>query len=277
MDSDVTPDPSTIGEPTCYRHGDRITYLRCSECGRPICPDCSFDSAVGQKCAECAKHTGRGRVVTARSIRTRTPVVTGIIAITVIAYFAQISSADFERLLLFDGSAIQDGEIWRAVTVALVHSRGFILHIALNMYLLYLFGPSLERSVGAAAFLGLYVASAIGGSIFYLISRPLGFAVGASGAIFGLWGAILVGLYQNRRSPAAQAQFRQLLVWLGLNLALPFFVTFIAWEAHVGGLVVGAATMLIWQRLPQGEGLTVRRNVIAWGMAVAGMMAILIL
>ena len=263
-------------EPVCYRHPDRITYLRCSECGKPICPDCSHDSAVGQKCAECAKPVGRGRVVTARQIQNqRTPMVTSIIVVTVVAYLIQRSNVQFTFDFVHSTELVSQGEWWRAITAAFLHSDTSIIHIGFNMYALYLFGPRLERQVGAVTFAGLYLASAIAGSVAFQYLAT-GAALGASGAIFGLFGAVLVGTYPMRHTPHGRAQFQQLLLLLGLNLALPFFIRGIAWQAHVGGLAAGMLIVAVWQRLQPGPQARTQRTVIAYGVAALGLLLILV-
>jgi membrane associated rhomboid family serine protease len=91
-------------------------------------------------------------------------------------------------------------EPWRMLTSAFVHSQGFVLHIVLNMYMLWIFGQVLEPVLGRVRFLAVYLLSAIGGSVGFLLLTPALPAipvVGASGAIFGLFGALLV--IQSRR------------------------------------------------------------------------------
>lgn len=240
--------------PVCYRHPDRVTGLSCSECGKPLCHECSYDAAVGQKCAECAKPVGRNRVITARQMRQSTPVVTGILALTIVAFLVQLQNPGFEADFLQSNRQIANGEWWRIFTAAFLH--GGYMHIGFNMYALWLFGPSLERQLGSAPFAALYMAAAAaGGAAYYLLGSPFGRAVGASGAIFGLFGAWLVGSYRSRNTPAGAAQFRSLLLLLGINLALPFLIPLIAWQAHLGGLIAGAAIMAIWLRLPRGPGV----------------------
>ncbi|MBT8213046.1 MAG: rhomboid family intramembrane serine protease [Acidimicrobiia bacterium] len=250
------------GAPTvCYRHSDRPTGLSCTECGKPICVECSRDAAVGQKCPECARHTGRGRVVDARqavrgpSFET-SPVTFSIIGLTVLVFFftSVIPSGagdDLWRQLVFFGPLIEDGEIWRMLTVTLLH--GSFLHIGFNMYALYLFGPLLERQTGSVPFATMYLASAAAGSLASLLFGEAVPAVGASGAIFGLFGAWLFVSYKIRSTPAGRAMFNQLSVLLAINLALPFFVSRIDWRAHLGGLAGGILIAFLWSQLAVGR------------------------
>jgi len=276
MDADAPHEPGAATEPVCYRHPDRVTYLSCSECGKPICPDCSHDSVVGQKCADCAAHMGRGQVVTARQLQNqRTPVVTSIIVAAIVAFLAQRSQAGIDFDFGMFNPLVRQGEWWRAITSAFLHVS--FLHIGFNMYALYLFGPPLERRVGSAAFSGLYLASALAGSgafLFFGSDRAL--AMGASGAIFGLFGAVLMATWPVRHTALGGAQFRQLLVLLGINLALPLFLPSIAWQAHVGGMLAGILIVAIWQRIPQGPQKKIQQTAAAYAVAAVSLLTIFV-
>jgi membrane associated rhomboid family serine protease len=143
-------------------------------------------------------------------------------------------------------------EPWRMLTSAFLHSQGFILHIVLNMYTLWIFGQALEPLLGRIRFLAVYLLSAIGGSLGYLLltpilpeSGPVGL-VGASGAIFGLFGAMLV--VQRHRG----GDTRQLWVLIAINGVIGFMVPQIAWQAHLGGLVTGALCAAVIAYAPRG-------------------------
>ena len=246
------PPPS----PTCYRHPDRSTRLACSNCGKPICVDCTVDTPVGQKCPECATPTGRHRVVTAQAIRrppSRTaPVTFVILAINVAIFLVRELDPAIGARFFQDGAQqvdlIRDGEWWRAITSMFLHA-GFA-HVGFNMWALYLFGPALERRYGSLPFATLYLAAGLGGSALYHLIGRSNPAVGASGAIFGLMGALIVVLYDQRHTPVGRAIFSQLIVLLAINLALPLVIQNIAWEAHLGGLLAGGAVAFAWDRLP---------------------------
>ena len=274
--------PPTL--PTCYRHGDRETRLACSACERPVCVECVRSAPVGQKCPECAAPDGRGRVISGPaaygggSLRERAPVVFGIIVVTVGAWLLQSVQPVVAGYGLQDNAAVAAGEVWRLGTAALLH--GGLLHLGFNMYALYLFGPGLERLVGSVSFAALYVACALAGGMAFLVVDGLdgvlqGRALGASGAIFGLFGATLVLVYRQRRTAVGQAGLRQLLVLLGINLALPLVVPGIAWQAHLGGLAVGAVVTAVWGLVdaPRRSGL-VRAGVpvLAAALALLGLL-----
>ncbi|MDR6504573.1 membrane associated rhomboid family serine protease [Arthrobacter oryzae] len=140
-------------------------------------------------------------------------------------------------------------EPWRMLTSAFLHSQGFILHIALNMYMLWMFGQALEPLLGRLRFLALYLISAIGGSVGFLLLTPVlppSGVVGASGAIFGLFGAMLV--VQRHRG----GDTKQLWVLIAINGAIGFIVPQIAWQAHLGGLITGAACAAAIAYAPHG-------------------------
>jgi len=126
-------------------------------------------------------------------------------------------------------------EPWRMLTVSLVHSDRSFFHILFNMYSLFVLGPLLETLVGRARFAAIYLLSTLGGSVAVLWLAPASIVVGASGAIFGLLGAFFV--IQRRLGGTSI----QLIVIIAINLALGFFVPGISWQAHIGGLLVGAA------------------------------------
>jgi membrane associated rhomboid family serine protease len=270
----------TVAAPVCYRHPDRPTRLACSECGRPICVECSHDAAVGQKCPEHARVTGRHRVIDARRSTGRSagldgaPFVKWTIIATVAIHLIALVSRD-ARVWLFsnlehNNLAIGAGEVWRMASHALLHSQASILHIAFNMYALYLFGPTLERQVGTIPFAGMYVGSAAAGSAaaFFLGDAAM-IAVGASGAVFGLFGAWLYVSWRMRRSAQGRARFNQLLVLLGINLSLPLFISNIAWQAHVGGLAGGLLIAASWAQWAVGSERPEARRVLLAGLVLA--------
>jgi membrane associated rhomboid family serine protease len=270
---------------TSYRHPDRATRLRCSRCGRPICAECSHDAAVGQLCPECARPEGRHRVITARqalagpSIQT-TPVSFSIIAVTVGIFALGFLSTDIEREFLIRFASvnvlIEQGEWWRVLTAAFLH--GGLMHIAFNMYALYLFGPRLEMQVGSVPFALLYFASAAGGGAFsYLLGPPNQVAVGASGAIFGLFGAWIYVAWLMRDSAQGRAMFNQLGVLLAINLALPLLVPNIDWRAHVGGLITGVAIAAVWSKVAAGRPDAVRIRTVVAAAFLAGILVLIII
>jgi membrane associated rhomboid family serine protease len=231
--------------PVCPRHPDRVAYVRCQRCGRPACPECQRPAAVGVQCVDCVREAARAmptvRTTLGGRARGGRPVVTlTVIGLCVASYLLQRLVPGWTAQWAFFPFA---GEVepWRFLTAAFLHSTGGFLHILFNMYALWLVGPYLEQTLGRWRFVALYVLAAIGGQVgVTLLASPLEPAwftgvVGASGAVFGLFGAILVVLRRLGRDA------RQILVFLAINGALGFVVPGIAWQAHLGGLLTGVA------------------------------------
>lgn len=249
----IPPPPAETEQvPVCPRHPDRESYVRCQRCGRPTCPECQRPAAVGIQCVDCvregAKTVRQARTVFGGSATDGRPVVTmTIIGICVFVFVLQLGSPSFEGRIIFSAATGRE-EPWRFLTSAFAH--GSYLHIALNMYSLWIMGQYLEPMLGRARFIALYLLSAVGGSVVYLLlsSPPSPIeqltqtgswyqgALGASGAVFGLFGAFLV--LQRRLGRSAAGMY----VLLGINAVIGFVPGFnIAWQAHLGGLLVGAA------------------------------------
>ncbi|WP_370328210.1 rhomboid family intramembrane serine protease [Euzebya sp.] len=284
--------PSPAPVPTCYRHDDRPTRLACSSCGRPICVDCTRQAAVGQKCPECAAPTGRSRVVNAAQIRGRSgldgaPVVRAILYVTaaigVLGFLAPAAWQPVAEPLAHGVAAVEDGQVWRMVSAALVHDPRSFFHVLFNMWALFVFGPDLERRFGSVPFLLFYTASAAAGGLAFQLTNDGGTAIGASGAIFGLFGAYVTSAFLSRHTPAGRAGLNQLLPLLLLNLALPLIIPRIAWEAHLGGLVAGAVMIAAWRAVatqagtgPDADGQRTVRSLIAGAVLVASLLVALV-
>ena len=236
------------GDNYCYRHPDRQSFVLCQRCGRTICPECQTQAAVGVHCPECVRESRESAPRTKSAFVTRLrrnpdgrPVVTySIIGLSLLIYLIQFVTGDqgspvTSELLYYPVLTVD--EPWRMVTAIFAHLS--ILHVLLNMYTLFVFGPMLESSLGRIRFIALYLISGFGGSVAVLLLAPGGAVAGASGAIFGLMGAFFV--LQRRLG----GNSTQLLVLIALNLAAGFFIGGISWQAHVGGLVVGVATAAI--------------------------------
>jgi membrane associated rhomboid family serine protease len=255
-------DPSLAGQAgitTCYRHPGRETGIRCSRCDRPICPDCMVDASVGFQCPECVREGNKSvrhaRTPFGGALSTDAGYVSKIlIGINAVVFLIQQVSPGFtDRFDLIArfppppfpaAVGVADGEYYRLITAAFMHAS--ILHIALNMYALYLFGPPLEAALGRARFLAVYLISAVGGTAAsYAFSSPVQPSLGASGAVFGLLGAFF---FVNRRMGRETSG---LLVLLAINFAFGFYARNIDWRAHLGGLVAGGLTALVLVYAPR--------------------------
>ena len=264
--------------PICYRHPNRITGLSCTSCDRPICVACSHDATVGQRCPECAAPQGRTRVVHARDSLAKpsfqtAPASFSIMTVTAGIFVLSLLSPEVNRWFLEAFAQVNVlvsvGEWWRIFTAALLH--GGLMHIAFNMYALYLFGPRLEQQVGTPAFTALYIATAgTSGMTSFMFGSTFQISIGASGAIFGLLGAWIFVAWKMRHTPGGRAMFNQLGVLLAINLALPLFVARIDWRAHIGGLVGGILIAWLWSVLAVGKpNARTVRTIIATAVAVA--------
>lgn len=238
--------------PVCPRHPDRVSYIRCQRCGRPACPECQHAAPVGIQCVDCFRETQRKspayRTPYGGKVATGKPVVTITLMVICAAFFVvQFLYPPFTYALWY--APVYTGiEPWRMLTSAFLHSPGGILHIAFNLYALWFLGQGLEPQLGRLRFALLYLISALGGSVGVLLLNPIVQpVVGASGAIFGLFGALLVVLLQRR------ASVRSVLILLAINFALGFFVPNIAWQAHLGGLLTGVACAAVLVFAPRGR------------------------
>jgi membrane associated rhomboid family serine protease len=245
----------------CYRHPGVHSFTLCQRCGRTICAQCQTVSSVGVLCPDCVREaqpstTQRlGRTTRATSRRVAAdgvPIVTyGLMIACVAVFVAQWLSASFGGNEVTEAlwyapiySLPQLFEPWRMITAMFTHSTGFLLHILFNMFALWLFGRNLERMLGRLWFLVLYLFAGMGGSLVVMIWVYFDLAsiqvatVGASGAIFGVLAATLVA-YR-----AANVNITSLAVLIAINFGIGFLPgASISWQAHLGGMIVGAATM----------------------------------
>lgn len=263
--------PQTPGTPpqapTCYRHPDRPTYVRCARCNRFICPECMRDAAVGHQCADCVG----AAAATVRPVRTQfggrqqrsaTPIVTYVlIALNVLVFVLQKTSPDVERALVLWPPAVADGDLYRLLTSAFLHFG--LAHIAFNMLALYFVGPPLELALGRLRFAALYLVSALGGSVLVYLLTLNSMTAGASGAVFGLFGAMfVVGKRLNM-------DVRSVVTIIALNLAFTFVIPLISsqnisWQGHIGGLVSGAIVAAAYIYAPRAQ-----RHLVQAGATVA--------
>lgn len=242
---------------TCYRHPDRVAGIACQRCDRPICPACMHQASVGFHCPECAR---AGRQVEHRgiaSLRTRPVATQVLIGINVAVFALGLLLGGAGGLTGRGGSTlVSDGalwapivpdEPWRLLTSGFLHAG--LIHVGLNMWVLWVLGQILEPVLGRARFLALYLASLAGGSLGVVLVdvvlqtpwREIPVTVGASGAIYGLMGGAVV-LARTRTTNLAQSG---ILTILGLNLFLTFAIPGISIGGHLGGLVGGLVAGLV--------------------------------
>jgi membrane associated rhomboid family serine protease len=233
------------------------------------------DAAVGHQCADCV---GAG-AKTVRQSRTRfggrqygaNPVVTyALIAVNVLMFALQTMSADLQSELVLFSPAVADGDVYRLLTSAFMHYG--VTHLLFNMWALYVVGPPLEAALGRLRFSALYVLSALGGSVLVYLLSSLGAATaGASGAIFGLFGATFV---IGRR---LNLDVGWVIGLIAINLAFTFVIPLISsqnisWQGHIGGLVTGAAVAAAYVYAPRE-----RRTLIQVSVTVAILVVFMLL
>jgi membrane associated rhomboid family serine protease len=236
-------------ETYCYGHPDTPTRLRCSRCGRPICGRCAIPASVGQHCPECVAEARRTAPRVRSAIAAEAPGVVAILAINVGFFIVQQLVPSVTRELSLVPRDIADGEWWRLFTAMVLHAPTRFFHILMNSLVLWIYGPHVERAFGTARFLALYAISGFIGSVTSYALGPVNIiGVGASGAIFGIAGVLLVYLYRRRSSTFVYAEMRNVVAFVALNLLLGFILPNIDYWAHIGGLVGGMVLALGFDR-----------------------------
>jgi rhomboid protease GluP len=194
------------------------------------------------------------------------------IAIGIFVMTRVSGSLESELLLRFAqfNEFVSRGDWYRIFTPVLVHAN--ITHILFNMYALYQLGPAIEARVGIPSYVGLLLAAAgWGGAFAYHLGRPDDALVGASGAIFGLFGLWLHSAFRLRDTAFGRNLLSSLGITLALNMALPFLIPGISWQGHLGGLVAGVLIGELWSRVKRPQ-----RPFAAVGMAAVAVLAVLV-
>lgn len=265
--------PDDVEVKHCYRHPQRETGVSCSNCGRPICHECMILAPVGFRCPECVReqnvHGSRAKVVTRGEIRSRwgaaggvmsggAPVTKVLIGINVALFLAELLFGAVGAMgggstgMLVDMGALVPAyvavkhEYWRLFTAMWLH--GGLLHVAFNMYALYIGGSYLEMIAGKGKYLAIYLVAGVAGNVaVYLLAAPISVTIGASTAIFGIFGALFIYSLHNRDSAVGRA-LRSMGTVILINLVITFVVPGISWQGHVGGLIGGvlAVEALTW-------------------------------
>ena len=238
----------TVDQETyCYAHPKTPTKLRCSRCERPICGRCAIPASVGQHCPECVAEARRSAPKVRSAAAKTAPAVVGIIAVTAISFLAQQLLGDSYTFRLASvPQLIAAGEWWRLLTPVLVHAG--IFHVAMNMFVLYVYGQNAEEAFGSLRLLAIYIASALTGSAFSYAFGAGYASVGASGAVFGVVGALIVYLYNRRTSQFIRQHLSSMMGFLVLNAVIGFVLPRIDIMAHLGGLIGGALLGLAFDR-----------------------------
>ncbi len=287
----VIPPPPPGGD-HCYRHPDVVTGVHCTRCERPICPDCMVAAPVGHHCPTCVAEArreyrqGPGRRVAIANAKA-TSVASAFLVLMGIGYVLEVAAGGAGSLLggpnvldLIDLGAsvgivqlpsgelvgIATGQEWRMVTAIFLH--GGIFHLLMNAYVLWIFGPVVERELGRGRFLFIFLTTGLFASAasYAFADAPVQVGVGASGAIFGVVGAFVSYNYRHRELASATARLRGIVPFLVLNLILSITFPLVDWKAHLGGFVAGLAAGVV----AEGWGARTTRTAIS----VAGFAAL---
>jgi membrane associated rhomboid family serine protease len=228
---------------TCYRHPNRETGVSCSNCGRPICPDCMTPTPVGMRCPECSQQKTQVRNLRSMAVE---PIATYILlALNVAVFFGAASSLDARDQMVLFGPSVADGDYWRLITSGFLHIE--IFHVIMNLLALFWLGRMIEPALGHARFVAIYFVSLLTGSLGVLLLSWDSPTLGASGAVYGLLGAAIV-MARNRNIGLMQSG---LLPILALNLGITFLIPNISIGGHIGGLVGGMLTTFVIEELSQ--------------------------
>ena len=242
-------------ETYCYNHPKTPTRLRCTRCDRPICGRCAIPASVGQHCPECVAEARKS----APKVRTvnvsGSPAVFAFLAINVAVFVVQMATrtpdGNLGLLNSYAGLPVQiaNGEWYRLVTPMFLHLS--ITHIALNSLALYFVGPAVEQAFGTPRFVAMYLTCGFTGSVASYVLGSCAGGAGASGAIFGILGVLLVYTYRRRSNAVMNAYFGNMLVWIGINVVFGLTVRGIDIWAHGGGLVGGMALAAAYDAGPR--------------------------
>ncbi len=273
----LPPPPPVPAVEYCYRHPTEPTRVRCTRCGRPICPACMIPAPVGHQCPECVERArrefalGPGRRIALRRVTATRVLLAAIVAVFVIelAVGGPTALGDGERALLRLGALqpflIADGQVYRLLTAMFLHAGVF--HILFNGWALWVFGTMVERDYGTPRFVAIFfLTGLLASATSYAFGSPGTIGVGASGAIFGIFGAFVAYNYRRRYLALGAANLRWATTLLLLNLLLAFSIPGIDWRAHLGGFLAGLAAGAV------AEGWGDRRQRLA--VAVAGFLGL---
>ncbi|RVU15741.1 rhomboid family intramembrane serine protease [Streptomyces antnestii] len=292
-----SPSATTPEVTTCYRHPKVETYVGCTRCARPICPDCMREAAVGFHCPDCVREGSRSirqaRTVFGGRVSTVPLVTYVLIGLNIAVYLAEAvrpGIADRFGMLgagligpdgghyryvggfpdAFHAEGVAAGEWYRMLTGAFLHlppTEGVfgVLHVAVNMWSLWNLGRIVETQLGRVRYLALYLLSAFGSSVLVYLIAPDTLTVGASGAIFGLGAAYYVTARRLGADMSGVNRFMAyFLVWMLISAG------FASWQGHLGGLLTGGAVTLALAYAPR------ERRALVQGAACGALLLLLV-
>lgn len=271
---DSTPRYGRRSDPTaapqCPRHPHEKSVSYCKRCNRPTCMTCTLPTDVGTICVECSSNT----ITRLARPTLGTPITVGLIAINLAIFALGFFTNEIYKWLAFH-PVVAYYQPWRILTTAFLHAG--LAHVAFNMLSLYWTGQALEPLMGRARFLAVYLLSALGGTtavLAWILADPDTVnvvTVGASGAVFGLFGAVFV------LQKATGTDTAPILGLLALNFVYGLLLPNVSWQGHLGGLVVGVAATYIMVKMDKPRpGLKARTQNIRTGLALAGLFTALV-
>ncbi|GGX54232.1 rhomboid family intramembrane serine protease [Streptomyces minutiscleroticus] len=287
-----SPLPPESAVAVCHRHPGAGAHVRCGRCDRYVCPDCRRGAAAGPRCPRCVR---RARTAFGGRVFGAPGVTSALICLNLLVYLAELVRPEivdrFETLGAglagpdgghyvwqdayppgYEPEGVVAGEWYRLLTGAFLHlpptdGTFGVLHVVLNMVLLWMVGRAVEAQLGRVRYLALYLLSALGGSVLVLLLAPDVPTVGASGAIFGLGAAYYVTARRLGGDPRGVDRFMAgLLIWLLVSAGLT------SWQGHLGGLLTGGAVTAALAYAPRGP----RRSAVQ-AAACAGALVLLVL
>jgi membrane associated rhomboid family serine protease len=263
-------EPQTLPPPPtterCYRHPDVETGVHCTRCGRPICTSCMIPAPVGHQCPSCVNDArrefrqGPGRRVAAANVKRSLSATSILLGLMGVMYIAEVvaggpgslmSGPSAQTLVDLGASValaqtadggligIAVGQNWRLITAIFLHAG--ILHIAFNAYALWIFGRVVEDELGSLRFVLIFFVTGFVASAASYAFGPNAVGVGASGAIFGVFGAFVTYNYRRRHLALAAARLRAAVTLVLINMLLAFTIPGIDYRAHIGGFIAGLA------------------------------------
>ena len=246
------PNYSGYGQtPTvCANHPDRVSYARCGRCNRAICGECQMNQGAGTVCPDCYRELTGGSSKAQRSkargsfLARHWHITYTLILINVVMYGLQqlIPNEWMIRHGSFWWPYVQHGEYYRIISYGFLHMQHDPMHLVWNMIYLFIFGVSLERMMGRWKFLFVYMAATLGAGLSVYIFDYYRGAVGASGGVYGLYGAFFVILLLRRQKDTA----RLFMLLIGIGVVQSFFNPYISHAGHAGGFVGGVLLTLLF-------------------------------
>jgi membrane associated rhomboid family serine protease len=292
-----------VSAPVCYRHTNRETYIRCTRCDRPICPDCMVPASVGHQCPECVALGRRSQ----RQVRTafggtrsgaRGYATVSLIVANVLLFIGSIASSPNKGAAIGGGAGagmlgsptplldklsviglvgnragdvftygVAQGEYYRLITAMFMHYG--VLHIALNMWALWVLGRPLEAMFGPGRFIAIYLVCGLGGNVAAYVFSPGAESAGASTALFGLFGVFFFVLRKLNLSVST------LVPVLVINVVITFMASqYISVAGHIGGLVTGGVIGFLFAKIPQRNRNALQAAVLVGVVILLGLAAL---